>query len=126
MICDAHVGEVYDDGYINMAPSGAAVKPFVLNGRNGNCKCEQIHSSNCCYCMTVSLPSFLVPPPPGVNLRMVGESTDDSHNLYDRIPADRNSKGDNVYDEINLQGAKMLPGGHVTLTPNNGTYTNGL
>ena len=30
---------MYDDGYINMAPSGAAVKPFA-NGRNGNCELD--------------------------------------------------------------------------------------
>ena len=51
----------------------------------------------------------------------MGESTDDSYNLYDRIPADRTTKGDNLYDEINLQGARMLSGAHVRLTSSNGT-----
>lgn len=49
-----------------------------------------------------------VPLPPGVDLPVMGESTDDPYNHYDRIPADRNSKGDNLYDEINLRGARML------------------
>ena len=52
--------------------------------------------------------SFAVPVPPGVHLPSMGESTDDPYNHYDWIPADRNSKGDNVYDEINLRGARML------------------
>ena len=38
----------------------------------------------------------------------MGESTDDPYNHYDRIPADSSSKGDNVYDEINLRGARIL------------------
>ena len=49
---------------------------------------------------------LIVPPPPGVNLPTTGESTDYNH--YDWIPADRNSKGENDYNEINLQSTRLL------------------
>lgn len=97
------VAEVYDEGYINMAPSGATAKPFVRNGRNGNCKIAEQQKKNC-----VCLLSFTVPLPPGMDLLTMGESTDEPYNHYDRIPAERRSKGDNVYDEVNLRGARML------------------
>ena len=61
-----------------------------------------------------------VPLPPGVNIPTMGESTDDPHNHYDWIPADRNSKGDNDYDEINLQGARMLTAARARQGSNNG------
>lgn len=38
----------------------------------------------------------------------MGESTDDPYNHYDWIAAEKSSKGDNVYDEVNLRGARML------------------
>lgn len=41
------VAEVYDEGYINMAPSGATAKPFVHSRRNGNCKIAEQQQSNC-------------------------------------------------------------------------------
>ena len=32
--------DTYDEGYINMAPSGASAKPYTHNRRNGNCELE--------------------------------------------------------------------------------------
>ena len=61
----------------------------------------------------------VVPPPPGVSLPTTGESSDDPYNHYDWIPADRNSKGDNDYDEINLQGARMLTAARARRASNN-------
>ena len=51
----------------------------------------------------------------------MGESTDDPYNHYDRIPGDRSSKGDNVYDEVNLRGARVLSAAHGRQNSNNGT-----
>ena len=66
------------------------------------------------------LNNVTVPPPPGVSLPTAGESSDDPYNHYDWIPADRNSKGDNDYDEINLQGARMLAAARARRASNNG------
>ena len=65
----------------------------------------------------------IVPPPPGVNLPTMGESSDDPYNHYDWIPADRNSKGSNDYDEINLQGARMLSAARTRQASNNNGIT---
>ena len=39
------IAEAYDEGYINMAPSGATAKPYAMNGRNGNREFQSIATS---------------------------------------------------------------------------------
>ena len=59
--CKISVAEAYDEGYINMAPSGATAKPLAHSGRNGNCK---FGTSTCIIIMSIACTcvQYLCPP----------------------------------------------------------------